>query len=232
MKALATLDWLGMVIIRIQRPSRRRVLTALKLWEPPDTCITARSADVQRQVVDLQLHDPRDLAVPLRAAPDHGLGPHGVFAQFVDGGMVVAGDLIGQGQVGGVEDAGLAPHPPQQPRRLLHAQAREGPFAQRAVQQQHARRRLARPQPRRRGRRQIGRIERRKMVGVGQAAKAAHPATGALTRRPSASITTSPSSLVKGFSPSWGSRSSTASDGRHSFTPRGETTMGRFIRIG
>ncbi|MNS62179.1 hypothetical protein D3C72_952290 [compost metagenome] len=41
-KALATLDWLGMVTIRIQRPSRRRVLTALKLCEPPETCMTAR----------------------------------------------------------------------------------------------------------------------------------------------------------------------------------------------
>src|SRR3569833_1108477 len=40
--ALATDDWLGMVIIRIHRPSRRRVLTALNDWEPPDTCMTAR----------------------------------------------------------------------------------------------------------------------------------------------------------------------------------------------
>ena len=40
--ALAILDWFGMVNIRIQRPSRRKVFTALKLCEPPDTCITAR----------------------------------------------------------------------------------------------------------------------------------------------------------------------------------------------
>src|SRR3546814_1932962 len=42
LKAMATLDWLGMVIIRIQRPSSRNVLTALNDCEPPDTCITAR----------------------------------------------------------------------------------------------------------------------------------------------------------------------------------------------
>ena len=30
-----------------------------------------------------------------------------MLAQFVDGGMIVAGDLVGQRQVGRVEDAGL-----------------------------------------------------------------------------------------------------------------------------
>src|SRR3546814_11468080 len=39
-KAFATLDWLGMVNIRIQRPRRRRVFTALKDCEPPPTCMT------------------------------------------------------------------------------------------------------------------------------------------------------------------------------------------------
>ncbi len=39
--AFGTLDWLGMVNIRIQRPSRRSVFTALNDWEPPDTCMTA-----------------------------------------------------------------------------------------------------------------------------------------------------------------------------------------------
>src|SRR3546814_14124913 len=34
-------SWLGMVTIRIQRPSRRNVLTLLKDCDPPDTCITA-----------------------------------------------------------------------------------------------------------------------------------------------------------------------------------------------
>ncbi|OJU31701.1 MAG: hypothetical protein BGN94_09665 [Rhizobiales bacterium 68-8] len=39
---MATEDWLGIVTIRIQRPSTRIWLTALKLCEPPETCMTAR----------------------------------------------------------------------------------------------------------------------------------------------------------------------------------------------
>ena len=41
-KACAMLDWFGIVTIRIQRPRMRSVFTALKLCEPPETCITAR----------------------------------------------------------------------------------------------------------------------------------------------------------------------------------------------
>ena len=41
-QALATDDWLGMVSMRIQRPSTRSVLTTLNDCEPPLTCITAR----------------------------------------------------------------------------------------------------------------------------------------------------------------------------------------------
>ncbi len=40
-KAFGTDDWFGMVISRIQRPSTRSWLTALKDCEPPLTCITA-----------------------------------------------------------------------------------------------------------------------------------------------------------------------------------------------
>ena len=36
--ALGTLDWLGMVTIRIQRPRIRKLFTALKLCDPPLTC--------------------------------------------------------------------------------------------------------------------------------------------------------------------------------------------------
>lgn len=35
-----TLDWLGMVTMRIQRPRMRRPFTALKLCDPPLTCMT------------------------------------------------------------------------------------------------------------------------------------------------------------------------------------------------
>ncbi|MNE88395.1 hypothetical protein D3C80_1857010 [compost metagenome] len=45
-------------------------------------------------------------------------------------------------------------------------------------------------------------------------------------------MTTSPSSLMKGFRSSAGRRSRTASEGRHSFTPSGDTTIGRFRRTG
>ena len=40
-QALATEDWLGIVIMRIHRPRMRIWLTALNDWEPPDTCMTA-----------------------------------------------------------------------------------------------------------------------------------------------------------------------------------------------
>ena len=39
--AFGTLDWFGMVNIRIQRPSSRSVLTVLKDCDPADTCMTA-----------------------------------------------------------------------------------------------------------------------------------------------------------------------------------------------
>ena len=39
--AMGTLLWFGMQIMRIQRPSSRSVLTALKDWLPPLTCATA-----------------------------------------------------------------------------------------------------------------------------------------------------------------------------------------------
>lgn len=37
-RTLGTEDWLGMTIMRIQRPSTRSVFTVLKLCEPPFTC--------------------------------------------------------------------------------------------------------------------------------------------------------------------------------------------------
>ncbi len=62
--------------------------------------------------------------------PDHAFRPQGVFAQFVDGGMVVVVDLIGQRQIGRIEDARLATHEAQKARGLLDAQARKGPIPQ------------------------------------------------------------------------------------------------------
>ena len=42
MYAFGIEDWFGIVNMRIQRPRIRRELTALKDWEPPDTCATAK----------------------------------------------------------------------------------------------------------------------------------------------------------------------------------------------
>jgi len=71
--------------------------------------------------------------------------------------MIVAGDLIGQRQRGGIEDARFAAEELQQAGRFLDAEAGIGPFPQRAVQQQDARRRIelapVLTAPRRRGRR-------------------------------------------------------------------------------
>lgn len=39
--ALGTDDWLGIVTIRIHRPSNRKVLTTLNDCDPPHTCTTA-----------------------------------------------------------------------------------------------------------------------------------------------------------------------------------------------
>ena len=57
-------------------------------------------------------------------------------------------------------------------------------------------------------------------------------ATGFFTGFPSASTTASPSSLMKATRCGFGRMSSTVSDGRHSFTPSGVTTMGRLMRMG
>uniref|UniRef100_A0A0N4Z5F7 Rubredoxin_C domain-containing protein n=1 Tax=Parastrongyloides trichosuri TaxID=131310 RepID=A0A0N4Z5F7_PARTI len=63
-----------------------------------------------------------NLAVALGAAPDHAFRPQGVFAQFVDGGVIVVVDLVGQRQVGRIEDARLAAHEVQEARGLFDAQ--------------------------------------------------------------------------------------------------------------
>ncbi|MNT30774.1 hypothetical protein D3C72_1665840 [compost metagenome] len=125
-------------------------------------------------MVDLKLHDPGNLAVALGAAPDHAFRPQGVFAQFVDGGMIVVIDLIRQRQVGRIEDAGLAAHEAQKARGLLDAQAGKGPIPQRAIEQQDTRRMIVRAEAERRLAGQVGRVERGQVVGIGQVAEAGH----------------------------------------------------------
>ena len=113
-----------MVIIRIQRPSTRMALTALNDCEPPETCITARVRPcVGRTPPSLSgiqsiwlLITPLMRAVPLRAAPDLALRPERELAQLRDLGMVLGG-AVRQRQAARVEDAHLAAHARQQPRR-------------------------------------------------------------------------------------------------------------------
>ena len=80
--------------------------------------------------------------------------------------MIVAGDLVGKGQVGGVEDPGFGAEIAQQARGLLDGEPRERAGAQRAVQQQDARR--MRPRGENAGQVAGGaiRIERGQEVGV------------------------------------------------------------------
>src|SRR3546814_14688613 len=53
----------------------------------------AHAADLERQVIDLRLHDCADLAVAFGAAPHHPLGPESVFTQLGDCRMIVARNL-------------------------------------------------------------------------------------------------------------------------------------------
>jgi hypothetical protein len=69
----------------------------------------AHAPHAEGQGVDLEFHDARNLAVALGTAPDHAIR-QGMFTQ------VVVLDLIGQRQVGRIEDAGLAFHEAQKAR--------------------------------------------------------------------------------------------------------------------
>ncbi|MNN35178.1 hypothetical protein D3C81_1490220 [compost metagenome] len=53
-----------------------------------------------------------------------------MFAQFVDGGMVVVVDLIRQRQVGWIEDTRLAAHEAQKAGGFLDAEAGKGSISQ------------------------------------------------------------------------------------------------------
>src|SRR3546814_7421606 len=59
----------------------------------------ALAAELQRQMVDLRLHDAGDLAVPFGTAPHHRFRPQGMLAQLMDCRMIVTLDLIGQRQI-------------------------------------------------------------------------------------------------------------------------------------
>ena len=54
--------------------------------------------------------------------------------------MIVAGVLVRERQGGRIEDARFTPEEAEQARRFFDAQPGKGPFAQRAIEQQDARR--------------------------------------------------------------------------------------------
>src|SRR3546814_5631096 len=65
-----------------------------------------------------------------------------MLAQFLDGGMIVIGDQLGQREVRRIEDAHLASEQLEQTRGLLDDEPRIGAFAQATVKQKDARRRV------------------------------------------------------------------------------------------
>ena len=134
----------------------------------------------------------------LGAAPDMTFGPHGKLAQFVNGGMIVARDLIGKGQIGRVEDTGLGTEMAQQARRLLRREAGIGTRTQRAIEEQNARcmRKVRFPrEPETRPPLRIACIQRRETIGIGQCTQS-HDLTFA---RP----TTKESSAASGSHTAW-----------------------------
>jgi hypothetical protein len=98
------------------------------------------SVEVQRQVIDLRLHEPGDLPVTFRAAPDLAFGPGRQVAKLVYRRMVVVRHLVRERQVRRIEDARLRAEVSQQPGGFLDHQPRVGARAQRPVQQEDSRR--------------------------------------------------------------------------------------------
>src|SRR3546814_14780334 len=80
--------------------------------------------------------------------------------------------MVGQRQVGWIEDARLCTEELEQPRGFLDRGAREGPFAERAVEQQDARRRITRAKSEGGPIMGIARIEPGQMIRVGKMSNA------------------------------------------------------------
>lgn len=85
--------------------------------------------------------------------------------QLSDGRMIIVGDLIGQREVGRIEDAGLGAKELEKPRRFLHAQAGIGALPQGAVEKENPRRGRVRSQAERRAAPGELRIKRGEMIG-------------------------------------------------------------------
>src|SRR5205809_2200529 len=89
-------------------------------------------------MIDLRFHQTSDLAVAFGAAPYMAFRPYRQVAQLVDRGMIVAGDLVGQREIGRIEYARLGAKEPQQTRSFFGGQPGKGSVAERAIEQQDA----------------------------------------------------------------------------------------------
>jgi hypothetical protein len=143
-QALATDDWLGMVSMRIQRPSTRNVLTVLNDCEPPLTCITASVLPCVGRTLPSSsgnqsiwfLNTP--VTVPCRSGltqtwpSDHCDHSR---SRCTSGWSCHA---VQHGQRMRIEHAGLAPQVTQQPLGFQRQLAAERLRPQRAVEQEDA----------------------------------------------------------------------------------------------
>ena len=161
------------------------MFTALKLCEPPETCMTASVRPCVGRTAP-RLSGRWSICAfispviwPWRSGLHQTmpLGPERVLAQLVDRRMVVAGDLVGKRQVRGVEDAHLGAEVAQEPRGLLGGEPRVGALPQRAVEQQDARRVVVRAEAEPGPARREARVEGRQVVGIGKRAQSCHAAT-------------------------------------------------------
>ena len=97
-----------------------------------------------------------------------------MFAKLMNGGMVVAWNLIGERQIRRVENARIGAEQLKQPRGFLDNEARIGSLSQGAVEQQNARRWLIVAETQCRTHSNIRRVECRQQIGVVEFTKSAH----------------------------------------------------------
>src|SRR3546814_11795754 len=90
-------------------------------------------------MVDLRFHDAGDLAVPFGTAPDHALGPERMLAKLMHRRVIIVLDLVGEREIGRIEDPHFGAEEDEQPGRFLDRETTERPLAQRAVEAEDAR---------------------------------------------------------------------------------------------
>jgi len=83
---------------RVDGVQQQRAAGHLHVLERASLC-RSQALHLQRQMIDLSLHDADAPALPLRTAPDLPFRPHRQLTRFMHGGMINAGHRIGQGQI-------------------------------------------------------------------------------------------------------------------------------------